>query len=184
MKIRTIHILIFVLIAIGLSLSIPFLLVYVYGRLGKVFGIGSTILPIPNYIQIVASLIAFFAATLISFSVLLATLRKENGLVTESACELIWYIEYSIGNITMFTQKKQELSLESKPRDFMKLLYKFKLTDKEIEDMKTLHERIQKIFVMPKGQSRDTECLLFISDRKLLTSCEATICKLKKLYLS
>ena len=167
-----------------LSLFIPFFLVNIKTCIGHLFGIDEALLPTTNYIQAVASLTAFLAATLISYSVYQINLRKDKREEKENAYDLVAFLKYSISNINnYYVEKTTRLQLETKPPGYAKILYRFDLNQEEIATIKTVIERIRVISLSLNSHSRDTYCMEFTSDEERLSRCDGIIKQIEKRFL-
>jgi DNA-binding helix-hairpin-helix protein with protein kinase domain len=182
---KAITLIIIVLFCILLGLFIPYLLVIIKPIIEKFLGINCSLLPMPNYIQAVAALSAFFTATLISYSVYQHNLRKDKENTKESAYELVIYIEYSINNIESYTKKAASLRIEDKPADYAKVLYKLSLSPEEIETLKEVIAKIREIsLISPQSQKvKEKLCRDFVNNVLLIRECQKIVAFLKRRFL-
>ena len=169
----------FIIIAIGLvsiSFVFPNILLNIYACLK----IDSTLLPAPNYVQSVSSIMSFFVATLISYSVYQLTVQKDKKSKRQDAHELYAFLEETIHNIEMEAKSISLIAISQQTFHVEKLIFNLKLSDDEVSTLKYIFKEFRKIGKEAAGNANiHALCVDFLADKNL-TKCKNIMLKLEK----
>jgi hypothetical protein len=131
-----------VLIVLTLSLLLPYAIVPIWQTLNKHLISDPTLIPSANYIQVVAAILSFLTATIISLSVFKLNYDKKLEESKKSAFILYHYVCRTVANIESFCDKTELLSFPFVDNSHYKMLFDLRLQKKDNE---LLVEYLQKI---------------------------------------
>jgi len=175
-------IVLFILLAFFISLAVPYLLVFLKNSLESCLDIDDKLLPNINYIPMLTSLFTFLATITISYSVYSSNKKKSLNEDKEKAFEFTTFLEYSISNIENYREKLSDIDLEEKPQDYVKMAYRFELSNKQINTLNKIILDIRDIARESDNKSLDSKYDEFIKKEDALDECRKIIKFLLKKY--